>query len=114
MRKVLICLLLLWGMTGAWAQEPSNAVTADSLVVTGKVLDQNGEPILGARVRIFDANAEEYTRTDIEGNFRLVLPKEDSAIIVVCYGFLDTIVTKEHAEKIVLLEAEPVKVLRIL
>lgn len=54
--------------------------------VTGKVVDKNGEPIIGANIVVKGTN--NGTITDVDGNFTLVAP--DSAQLVVSYiGFLD-------------------------
>ena len=53
--------------------------------VTGKVVDKNGEPIIGANIVVKGTN--NGTITDVDGNFTLVAP--DNARLVVSYiGYL--------------------------
>ena len=51
------------------------ALVAQNLAVTGKVLDENGEPLIGAGV--FDKNnSAKGTVTDIDGKFTLEVPSD--------------------------------------
>jgi TonB-linked SusC/RagA family outer membrane protein len=60
------------------------AVTAQNkLTVKGTVLDEKGEPVIGASISVKDYKPA-GTVTDIDGNFNLVIP-DDNMIIVVSY-----------------------------
>ena len=58
-------------------------VYGQSKVITGKVLDSNGSPIIGANVHIENAQNRTIagTVTDINGFFRLVVPSENNISI---------------------------------
>lgn len=114
MKRIILVFFALLCLNVAMAQESSVAIKSDSLVVTGKVVDESGQPIIGASVQVLSEAWENPSFTDIEGNYQVVLPGQDCAIIVKFYGFLNTIVTKENAEKIVLLEAKIDKKIRII
>ncbi len=54
--------------------------------LTGKVTDREGEPLTGATVRIKGTSIG--TITDIDGNFRLIVPNEATTLAVTFIGFL--------------------------
>ncbi len=58
--------------------------------VSGKVLDKNGEPIIGATVRVKDSN--EGTITDVDGNFNIDVDSE-SALQISYIGFQEQVVS---------------------
>ncbi len=54
--------------------------------VTGKILAEDGTPLIGATVSLKDGN--KGTTTDLDGNFRLTVPDANTAVLVVSYvGF---------------------------
>ena len=58
---------------------------AQNRQLNGKVVDQNGEPVVGASVMVVGQNAT-GTVTDLDGNFELVAPAQAS-ITVSCIGY---------------------------
>lgn len=76
LRKVAsILALLLIGVT-AFAQNK----------LSGKVVDQNGEPLIGASV-IVVGNSRIGTATDLDGHYELSVP-ENSSVTVSCIGYV--------------------------
>jgi len=64
----------------------SVAQTPQTITVKGQVVDQNGEPLIGATVKVKDSNAGAVT--DVDGNFQISAPA--NAILVVSYvGYQD-------------------------
>lgn len=59
--------------------------------ITGKVLDNNGEPIIGANVTI--DGTSQGTITDIDGNFSLNVPKAGMRVKVSFIGYKEQVVT---------------------
>jgi hypothetical protein len=57
-------------------------------VVRGKVVDDLGEPAIGASVRIKDTNTG--TVTDFDGNFILQVPNNDDLVLVISYIGLES------------------------
>ena len=55
-------------------------------VVTGKVTDENGEPLVGVNVLI--KGKTEGTVTDIDGNYRLSVPDDDNILIFSFIGYV--------------------------
>ena len=56
-------------------------------IINGKVTDEKGEPLAGANILVKGTN--QGTVTDIDGNYRLVLQNEESAILIFSYiGYL--------------------------
>lgn len=75
LRLVLATLLALFCSAGAWAQQ--------GIEVTGKVLDQTGESVIGASV-VVKGNAAQGAITDFDGVFKIRVPN-DKATLVVSY-----------------------------
>lgn len=64
----------------------SVAQAPQTITVKGQVVDQNGEPLIGATVKVKDSNAGAVT--DVDGNFQISAPA--NAILVVSYvGYQD-------------------------
>ena len=59
--------------------------------VQGKVLDYNGEPLIGVTVQ--EKNTTNRTMTDFEGNYSLELRNPNSSIVVSYIGFDSQIIT---------------------
>jgi TonB-linked SusC/RagA family outer membrane protein len=56
--------------------------------ITGQVLDQVGEPLIGANVKVVDS--EEGTSTDVDGKFALTISETTKQLVVSYLGFIDT------------------------
>lgn len=95
MDKLRVILLLLVGFLPAWL-----SMSAQSLTVSGTVNDKEGEPIIGATVRV--DNSKEATATDIDGNFTLKVAKYPAAITVSSIGY--------QAKKVTISSAAPVTI----
>ena len=67
-RKHIISLCL--SMALSWAVLPA---MAQDQTVTGKVLDDLGEPVIGATVTV--AGTKTATVTDLDGNYKIAVPK---------------------------------------
>ncbi|HMN89607.1 MAG TPA: TonB-dependent receptor [Saprospiraceae bacterium] len=76
MKKLLFILsLMLIGTASALAQR----------TITGKVVDNNGEPLVGATVLVKGTSAG--TASDVDGNFTLNVPEGGAVLIVSYTGF---------------------------
>ena len=60
------------GATGLNGAEPSSAVQADEVTVSGKVVDDKGEPLPGTAIVV--KGTTNGTVTDVDGNFTLKAP----------------------------------------
>ena len=78
-RTVSALLMLLTLSLSAWAQEGIN--------VTGTVVDESGEPVIGASV-VLKGKSGSGTITDFDGVFSLTVPKENSVIVVSYVGMI--------------------------
>ena len=90
MRKnVLFSLMLTLGVTGGLTVFPLNvnaAVTQQTIKVKGQVVDQAGEPLIGATVRV--KGMQSGSVTDMDGNFQI--DAASNATLVVSYvGYKD-------------------------
>ena len=83
----LFVLFFAMGTVNATASTAANAmVQNDEQTVSGQVLDEFGEPIIGATVRLKGAQA--IAVTDVDGNFSIKAPK--GGILVISYlGYAD-------------------------
>lgn len=95
------------------SQRDGAAMVEDSCVVTGCVVDEDGEPVVGALVNEMNAPADRFVISDFDGNYRIVLQKSDSPIVFSCLGFRQTIVTKEHSKRVVLTDSNGKKLVII-
>lgn len=68
-----LCLSLLFCSTTMWAQQQRT--------VKGTILDDNGEPIIGASI-IVKGNNQIGTISDIDGNFTLKVPEDNSLLVI--------------------------------
>ena len=82
--------MLFWGALGGLSSLPTPVMAsteqAQTFVVTGQVIDQEGEPLIGATVRV--KGAQGGSVTDIDGNFQLEAP-QNATLIVSYVGFKD-------------------------
>ena len=74
-RFTMVAACLLMGMSAAWAQNTK---------VTGHVVDENGEPVIGASVVVKGTTIG--TVTDMDGNFTLEVPDEHKRLEVSYVG----------------------------
>ena len=74
-RSTVILAILLMGFTAFAQNRP----------LSGKVVDQNGEPVLGASIMVV-GNSTIGTVTDIDGNYSLNVPAQAS-VTVSCIGY---------------------------
>jgi TonB-linked SusC/RagA family outer membrane protein len=66
--------------------------------ITGKIADENGEPLAGANVTVKGTTIG--TNTDVNGNYTLAVP-EDAKILVISYvGYISKEVTIENSSTI--------------
>ena len=89
-----LCLVFLLAFTlSAYAQ--------NTRTVTGTVMDDLGEPIIGAAVKVVDSPGG--TVTDIDGKFSLSV-KEGSKLTISFIGYISQTITNLNNPKIVLME----------
>ena len=88
-KQVLLSMMLCFGFVGGLAVSPIPALAVtqqQTIKVSGQVVDQDGEPLTGATIKVQGATAG--TVTDLDGNFQLEAPA--NATLVVSYvGFKD-------------------------
>ena len=84
-------MLILLGATGCFIVCPTSAMAsvvaqAEIIHVKGQVVDEQGDPLIGATIRVKGANGG--TTTDLDGNFQVDVPA--NAILVISYmGYKD-------------------------
>ena len=82
----MLSLSVIVGMPFVVPQTATAATTQQTVKVTGQVVDQDGEPLIGATVKV--KGSQTATVTDIDGNFTLDVPA--NATLVLSYvGFKD-------------------------
>lgn len=91
MRKQLFSVMLTLSVVGGLAVSTVPAMAsveqAQTIKVSGQVVDQDGEPLIGATVRV--KGSQTGSVTDIDGNFQLDAPA--NATLVVSYvGYKDS------------------------
>ena len=88
-KQVLFSLMLSLGISGGLTVCPvtaNAAVTQQTIKVKGQVVDQDGEPLIGATVRVKGASSGSVT--DIDGNFQI--DAASNATLVISYvGYKD-------------------------
>lgn len=88
-KEVLFSLMLTFGLAGGLTVCPVSvkaAVTQQTIKVKGQVVDQDGEPLIGATVRVKGATTGSVT--DIDGNF--VIDAASNATLLISYvGYRD-------------------------
>ena len=82
----MLCLGALCGLTMIPTTAAAAVEQQQTIKVSGQVVDQDGEPLIGATVRVKDA--EGGAVTDLDGNFQLDVPA--NGVLIVSYvGFKD-------------------------
>ncbi len=87
MQKQLLSMMLGMSVIGGMAAMPATAMAATELAqaqtvkVSGQVVDQDGQPLIGATVKVKNANTGAVT--DIDGNFELQV--SSNATLVISY-----------------------------
>ena len=88
-KQVLFSMMLMLGAMGGLSFCPTPAmasVTQQTIKVKGQVVDQDGEPLIGATVRV--KGAQSGSVTDIDGNFQI--DAASNATLVISYvGYKD-------------------------
>ena len=89
-KQVLFSVMLVMSVMGGLAVSPVSAMAAvaqsQTIKVSGQVVDQSGEPLIGATVRV--KGTQTGAVTDLDGNFQLDVPS--NATLVVSYvGYSD-------------------------
>ena len=83
--RLLLLLALVAGCGVAMAAPvPQAQESTEQVVVKGQVLDENGEPLIGASVRVIGANVG--TATDIDGRYSIKAPR-GATLRVSCVGY---------------------------
>ena len=88
-KQVLLSMMLCFGIVGGLTlcPIPAMAVTQQQAIkVSGQVVDQDGEPLTGATIKVQGATTG--TVTDLDGNFQLEAPA-DATLVVSYVGFKD-------------------------
>ena len=78
------------------------SVYAQNMVVKGVVIDQTGEPVIGATARVKGTN--NGTITDFDGNFSLSNVKQGDAIEFSYVGYIPQTVTASSSMHVILEE----------
>jgi len=93
-------LLLLIGMSLF-----SGPLFAQTPIITGKVVDENGQTLIGATVKLKDAQGA--TTTDIDGKFSLPLPEGINTITVSYLGYFTKDITVKPTSRNLLITLLP-------
>jgi uncharacterized membrane protein len=119
MKNLLIALVLMFGITTAFADngnkevpsENSTNASSATTAVTGKVIDfQSGESLVGAEVKIEGTDVVAYT--DLDGNFVFPNLKAGTYSIVISYisyknSLVENMVVKTTSENTVEVQLIP-------
>lgn len=65
------------------SETDSTEVQLDKISVAGRIVDETGEPIIGATVKFGDGDIS--TTTDIEGDFQLTVPKDGQKTLIASF-----------------------------
>ncbi|OJJ14109.1 hypothetical protein BKI52_44085 [marine bacterium AO1-C] len=90
-QTLLMFLFLMSSLTGI----------AQNINITGKVIDQNKEPLLGVQIIVQDSNPTQSTTTDDDGNFSINVPT--GAVLTFLYVGFETQSIKIDGTKTILL-----------
>ena len=66
---------------------PMPEAVAQSKVVTGHVVDDNGEPLIGVTIKVGDEKSTIGAVTDIDGNFTINVPNGKQTLVLTYTGF---------------------------
>ena len=88
-KQALFSVMLSLGMLGGLSVCPTPmmaSVTQQTIKVSGQVVDQDGEALIGATVKVKDAQSGAIT--DFDGNFELSVPA-DATLVISYVGYKD-------------------------
>ena len=98
--KAIACLVLACGSTlptiaaNETLSNPSvQSVQQNGTTIKGVVVDEQGEPIIGASV-VEKGNAKNGTVTDLDGNYTLQLKKGNAPVVVSYIGYKSVTIVK--------------------
>ena len=98
--KAIACLVLACGSTlptiaaNETLSNPSvQSVQQNGITIKGVVVDEQGEPIIGASV-VEKGNAKNGTVTDLDGNYVLQLKKSNAPVVVSYIGYKSVTIVK--------------------
>src|SRR6188508_1379220 len=85
MRSTFTCIVLM--LIGLTLLHPSSALSQNvsGTTVKGKVIDENGKPLVGATINIKGTN--QSTITDSSGNFSLAISNQRAVLVFSFVGF---------------------------
>lgn len=66
--------------------------------ITGKVTDENGDPLIGASVQVF--NSSQGTSTDTDGNYSLALPAGTEILVFSYTGYVQLQISLGNSNKL--------------
>ncbi|MBO5626714.1 MAG: TonB-dependent receptor [Prevotella sp.] len=85
--SVMLTLSLVGGLTASTVPAMASVEQAQIIKVSGQVVDQDGEPLIGATVRV--KGSQTGSVTDIDGNFQLDAPA-NGTLVVSYVGYKDS------------------------
>ena len=89
-KKMLFSMMLMAGITGGFLAAPTQAMASvtqsKTMKVSGQVVDQDGQPLIGATVKV--KNAKLGVVTDFDGNFTIDVAS-DGVLVVSYVGYKD-------------------------
>ena len=106
-KQVLFSLMLTLGMMGGLTVCPVSvkaAVTQQTIKVKGQVVDQDGEPLIGATVRV--KGAQSGSVTDLDGNFEIEAPS-NATLLISYVGYKDREIAVRGRAVIEQIQMEP-------
>ncbi len=97
------CLFLMVPLESAIGAEKTEQDVKQSFTAKGNVVDEQGDPIIGATVKPKEGSGG--TITDVDGNFSIVVPSKQSVIVISFMGFISKeLKAGDNLKKIVLSE----------
>ena len=89
-KKMLFSMMLMAGLTGGFMASPTPVMAsvsqAQTIKVSGQIVDQDGQPLIGATVKV--KNAKLGVVTDFDGNFTIDVAS-DGVLVVSYVGYKD-------------------------
>lgn len=67
--------------------EPMHQSVNQTSKATGKIVDENGEPMIGVTVKVKGTNAASVT--DFDGNFSIIVPSGGKELVITYIGYAD-------------------------